>query len=172
MVNVLKSGKENGVPSNDLYGALYFHLRKEFVEFSRRLRTMNLQFTLIDNEDFKQLPKLLAENGAVSCKFDRIDVTAVTEKHSENMGLAFKLFGPLLKPVEVNPHAALITLICGYEQCRNRSLKQALDESQAQWVSLGDVIKQIFPDPEPSRERSMTDPYILRCTKIQTQLTD
>lgn len=169
--SVLRSGRENSVPSNDLYGALYLYLRKEFVQFAKKLATTNIKFTMINCRDFNLLPRTLANQPTASRGFDRIDATAITSQDISILDWVLRVFGRLLKPPEINKHATLITYGSNYDEYINRSAKQTKKENTAQMNSTNDIARRIYLDPEPTRSRNMSyDPYLFRLDEIKLYL--
>lgn len=58
---------------NDLYGGLFFHVRKLLVDFCAKLKTMKISFVLL-HKDAAELPKTLATDLQLTQLFDRIEV--------------------------------------------------------------------------------------------------
>ncbi|KAJ3506360.1 hypothetical protein NLJ89_g6911 [Agrocybe chaxingu] len=109
------SFKKYPLPSNDIYGALYFHLLAQFRLFASTLGKRELHFTLL-GEDARRipitLPKMLKDISPQ--KFDRVDVSNTSDICYIGTEGTLSILGDLLKPYKQNPHATLITLFLNY----------------------------------------------------------
>ncbi|KAI1097627.1 hypothetical protein F4804DRAFT_159157 [Jackrogersella minutella] len=93
-----------GPAKNDTYGKLYHYLVRLFSDFHRRLRSLTVHFQVL-HTDARVLPNHVSKR-----QFDRIDVNNITDKCYLGIDTTLEIFGPLLKPSNINPHATLITL--------------------------------------------------------------
>ncbi|KAI1807483.1 hypothetical protein F4811DRAFT_574433 [Daldinia bambusicola] len=97
-------GLKVGPAKNDIYGKLYFYLRQLFMDFHHRLRTLPVNFNLLQ-VDAKLLHSHLDEK-----RFDRIDMSSLADVFHLGVWDTLEVFGPLLQPKMVNQHATLIAL--------------------------------------------------------------
>lgn len=105
---VIVSGLYHGVPKEDLYGHLYFHVRDQCELFC-----YNLAKTIVDfhfyNQDVTHLRSVLKDTLSphVDSGFDRIDASTI----ADTIGIQRTLLalGPLLQTPEQKPDAVLIT---------------------------------------------------------------
>jgi hypothetical protein len=103
---VLQSGKKHGVAPNDIYGALYFHLKDELTSFSRRMDHFNIEISvtcldamkLEDNIQHLGFPTFLKPG------FDRIETSNLCD--SVGISSVIERLGGLL-----NRRAADATLL-------------------------------------------------------------
>ncbi|CAA7262883.1 unnamed protein product [Cyclocybe aegerita] len=109
------SSKKYSLPSNDIYGALYFHLLAQFRLFASMLGKRELHFTLL-GEDARRIPTTLPKllKNISPQKFDRVDVSNTSDICYIGIEGTLSILGDLLKPCKQNPHATLITLFLNY----------------------------------------------------------
>ncbi|KAI0162352.1 hypothetical protein GGR57DRAFT_490006 [Xylariaceae sp. FL1272] len=88
--------------SKDIYGQLYYYLKRLFAVFHAQLQSKASSFTLL-NVSVMDLPKKLAGK-----RFDRVDVSNVGDVLGFQPTL--RTFGSLLQPQLANPHATLVML--------------------------------------------------------------
>ncbi|KAI1118712.1 hypothetical protein F5Y14DRAFT_461550 [Nemania sp. NC0429] len=93
-----------GPATNDVHGKLHFYLRDLFGSLHCRIRSSPVTFELL-RVDAIALPISLAGK-----QFDRIDVGNICDTDYLGIETTLATFRPLLQPLSVNPHAALITL--------------------------------------------------------------
>ncbi|KAK6202237.1 hypothetical protein LQW54_008950 [Pestalotiopsis sp. IQ-011] len=151
-----------GVPRNDLYGKLFFHVRGLFEKFIVRLQSLKVDFEihLCKGAD---LPKQIA-----GIRFDRI--VAPNLGHSSTMGLQRMLntFSPLLKSPTDNPHATLIDVhssiqqqITDFDSCsmcnpeHSMALRVTLTKPDRLKKFSEDVFLHLTPPIGPSFEEGM-----------------
>lgn len=101
---VIAAGKRHEINVNDIYGCLFFYLKDEFEEFSRRIERFNINIQLTQF-DARILPKMapLMKQFSEGC-FDRIE----TSNLADYIGPAevIDICAPLLN--RRNKHAALL----------------------------------------------------------------
>ncbi|KAL4268876.1 MUB1/samB family protein [Pleurotus pulmonarius] len=101
-VSVSSTGKEHGLDPGDIYGALFFHTKKEFMTFAQRVRRQRISIfvTLFDAID---LPSHLSPGLLPFEKFDRIETSNLCD---------FVGFIPILDKwhnlLKPTPHATLL----------------------------------------------------------------
>jgi len=99
---IIDTGKAHGAHPEDIYGCLYFFLRKELRTFASRLRTFSSSFTVLSGNACR-LPRVIHENSLSefklpsSIKFDRIDVSNILDANYVGLRDVLTLWGPLLK---------------------------------------------------------------------------
>ena len=110
----------------DMYGSLFFYLRKLLLQFCRRIRSSDVDLQIF-HVNALELPNLLKGRGQASCSFDRIEVcftfytfgfrnpnawqvSNITDRGYVGPGATLSTFGPLLKPASENPKATLLAL--------------------------------------------------------------
>lgn len=112
---VMESGKRHGTTRDDILGCLYFHVREQLQEFSRRMHRFKLNFVLRAN-DAVALAKDI-QSGTVSrlpkrITFDRIECSNITDKNYVGVPRLLEAWGSLLSPT--NPHAAILGLFMNW----------------------------------------------------------
>jgi hypothetical protein len=101
---VSKYGKDFGVPSNDIYGALFFYIRKQMLDFISQLgkHKVTIYLSCVDAEVFKSV-----------VRFDRITVSNICDECYLGIAKVLHIFAPLLNS-EANPESTLITLFMNW----------------------------------------------------------
>ncbi|KAK0466665.1 hypothetical protein IW261DRAFT_1346445 [Armillaria novae-zelandiae] len=107
---MFNAGKAHGTTEEDLIGCLFFHVKGQLVEFSKRLRRFHIQIYAFD-KDARQLPKTLKSDPAFPQGFDRIEVSNITDKTYVGVSVLSD-WGPLLN--KTNAHAAIIGLFMNW----------------------------------------------------------
>ncbi len=96
------------VPTEDIYGHLYFYIREQLETFCEKLSNTMVDFHFY-SQDLPDLPRVLKEtlHPFSTSSFDRIDASTI----ADTIGVEATLLalGPLLKSPEQNPHAVLLT---------------------------------------------------------------
>ena len=92
-----------GPAKQDANGQLHHYLKRLFMNFHQSLRSKPVSFQL-HHVDAKILNKTLTGK-----KFDRIEVSNISDGHYLGIGKTLEIFGPLLRSPSANPHATLIT---------------------------------------------------------------
>jgi hypothetical protein len=164
--DVMASSEKLGLPKNDIFGALYFHLIPQFEQFSRRLQKDELNLTLL-SVDARKLESALV--GSVSKHhikaFDRIDVSNIVDRCYVGIHDTLDLLGRLLKTRAENPHAALITLFMNYHEEQGFKVppdSQAMDRE----------VKEIMKLMSVSKPRDQSDPVLLKVLEWRGYLQD
>ncbi|PBK87152.1 hypothetical protein ARMGADRAFT_939469 [Armillaria gallica] len=107
---MFNAGKAHGTTEEDLFGCLFFYVKDQLVEFSKRLRRFKIQIYVSD-EDARQLPKTLNSHSTFPQSFDRVEASNITDKNYVGMSVLSD-WGPLLN--KANPHAAIIGLFMNW----------------------------------------------------------
>ncbi len=107
---MFNAGKAHGTTEEDLFGCLFFYVKDQLVEFSKRLRRFKIQIYVSD-EDARQLPKTLNSHSMFPQSFDRVEASNITDKNYVGMSVLSD-WGPLLN--KANPHAAIIGLFMNW----------------------------------------------------------
>jgi hypothetical protein len=110
MDKVLESGRANGIPKNDLYGALYHHVRGVVRRFCQKLSVLQVSFEMCQC-DAGYLNQLMASHGRhfYQYRFDCIDLSNITDSMYKGTKIVSS-FAPFLKPMTENPHATILCL--------------------------------------------------------------
>ncbi|KAL4922141.1 hypothetical protein BDW62DRAFT_217950 [Aspergillus aurantiobrunneus] len=93
-----------GPATADLYGKLFFYLRKTFEDFLVRLRGSKVSFTLYQHDVTSLVEQL--DTGT----FSRIEVSNISDAHWFGIHRTLNAFVPFLQHPKDNPHATLVTL--------------------------------------------------------------
>ncbi|PBK65733.1 hypothetical protein ARMSODRAFT_1022167 [Armillaria solidipes] len=107
---VVKAGKEHGTTADDLMGGMFFYVKDQLVEFSKRLRRFKIHIYSYD-KDAKDLPTVLRSDMSSPKTFDRIETSNITDKNYVGLSI-LSHWGPLLNGA--NPHAAIIGLFMNW----------------------------------------------------------
>lgn len=113
--DVVKSGALHDADPEDLNGCLFFHLRDQFIECSRRLKLFKIKFALYSQHLASigfLLGSPLQEISALHRGFDRVEVTDRADDSHQGIGgfkLIAKSFAQILDPT--NKHATLIVTL-------------------------------------------------------------
>lgn len=110
MEEVLESGRRFHVPQQDLYGNLNYHVREKLEATCQRLQKHKVSIYLFGLDIPDLPPRLKTVFPEQTCMSDRIDVASLAERDSFGLALTLNTLGPLLKPVDMNPKAALIAI--------------------------------------------------------------
>ena len=105
MKRVLSSNPYD-VPANDLYGRLYFYIVDKMTEFVALIKTKKLKFHMFCADAKDLMPKLRG------IKFDRIDVSNISDENYVGLDCVIKLSKPLLN--NANSNAKLITTLMNW----------------------------------------------------------
>jgi hypothetical protein len=89
---------------NDVYGEIFFYVRKVLMQFCKRLQTGKVSFQAL-NVDAKTLD-VSSTNERI--RFDRIETSNIADQNYIGYTAAIKTFVPLLKDKLENPHATLL----------------------------------------------------------------
>lgn len=95
----------SGAASADIYGKLYFYLRKMLSSFLTRLRSLEKALFKFFEVDVAALPDVLGP-----ASFARIDVSNISDYGWVGIHRTLAYTIPLLQSTVDNPHATLITL--------------------------------------------------------------
>ncbi|KAK0475690.1 hypothetical protein EDD18DRAFT_1265999, partial [Armillaria luteobubalina] len=144
---MFNAGKAHGTTEEDLIGCLFFYVKDQLVEFSKRLRRFKVQIYASD-KDARQLPKTLKSHPAFPQSFDRIEVSNITDKNYVGMSVLSD-WGPLLN--KTNPHAAIIGLFMNWHLWKKSA--NYLSSS----VGFNDAMKRMSACP--SAGFSPTNPF-------------
>ena len=108
--DILKSGRAHGVPKNDVYGAVYHHVRDVVHRFCERLQKLDISFEMNQCNAW-YLNEHMATDGRHFCsyRFDRIDLSNITDSMYLGSNI-ISSFAPFLKSPAENPHATILTL--------------------------------------------------------------
>ncbi|KAF8860575.1 hypothetical protein BDZ45DRAFT_619601 [Acephala macrosclerotiorum] len=94
---------------NDLYGGMALHVVHNLTEFCHNLQIYPIRFQLFQL-DARALPSMIKEIGLPDNRFDRIEVSNITDLCHLGPAATLSTFGPMLKRKAQNPYATLITL--------------------------------------------------------------
>ncbi|EEB91556.1 hypothetical protein MPER_10064, partial [Moniliophthora perniciosa FA553] len=89
---VIKVGKEHGTTEEDIMGCLFFYVKDQLLEFSKRLRRFRTAITMYD-QDAATLPASLPPHLR---RFDRIEASNVMDKKYLGVDKVLRSWGPLL----------------------------------------------------------------------------
>lgn len=92
-----------GPAKQDIYGQLYYYLKRLFMDFHQHLRSKPVSFEL-HHVDARNLGKKLRGR-----EFDRIDVSNICDKAYLGIYTTLATFSPLLPNPSTKAHATLIT---------------------------------------------------------------
>ncbi|KAF4538213.1 uncharacterized protein LTHEOB_10983 [Lasiodiplodia theobromae] len=93
---------------HDIHGGVFFLVRDVLIDFCTKVQTMKVSFVLLHTEA-ANLPNTLAKDYHMTHSFDRIEVSNATDE--QYLGLdCLRIFTPLLRPLNENPYATLMTL--------------------------------------------------------------
>ena len=109
--SVFASGKAHGTSEEDIFGCLFFHVKDQLIEFSKRLRRFKINIFLSDVEA-TSLPKVLAKAAVCPTVFDRIEVSNIVDSNYVGVPRVLSTFGPLLNPE--NKSAAIVGLFMNW----------------------------------------------------------
>ena len=87
---VLESGARAKVPENDLFGAMFLHVREKLSQFVDKLDRLKISFHLYDKDAIK-----LARDLDVS-SFLRVDVSNIVDDHHVGLERVVNHWAPLL----------------------------------------------------------------------------
>ncbi|KAK0202289.1 hypothetical protein DFS33DRAFT_1434619 [Desarmillaria ectypa] len=104
---MFNAGKAHGTTEEDLIGCLFFYVKDQLVEFSKRLRKFKIQVYSFD-QNTRELPKSLKIYPTFLQSFDRVDVSNITDKSYIGMSILSD-WGPLLN--KAKSHAAIIGIL-------------------------------------------------------------
>ncbi len=108
------AGMAHCTTEDDLMGCLFFYVKDQLVEFSKRLRRFKIKIYSFD-QDPTDLPETLKSHASLPQNFDRVEVSNLIDiKRAGIVILAF--WGPLLN--KANPHAAIIGLFMNWTMSR------------------------------------------------------
>ncbi|KAG7443862.1 uncharacterized protein BT62DRAFT_934454 [Guyanagaster necrorhizus] len=132
MDEIFKAGKDHGTTEDDLMGCLFFYVKDQLVEFSKRLRRFKVQIYSF-NQDARDLPRTLKIHASFPKSFDRIEVSNIVDKNYVGMSVLSD-WGPMLN--KSNPHAAIIGLFmnwpawkeAGNALCSSTATSRALEK--------------------------------------------
>ncbi|PPQ79343.1 hypothetical protein CVT26_007458 [Gymnopilus dilepis] len=99
--SVIEAGRTCGAQVEDIYGCLYFYLSAQLQQFTRRLRTFNLSFTMT-SFDARAVPAGIHKgvfakyNLPPSVRFDRIEVSNILDANYVGLDGVLTNWGPLL----------------------------------------------------------------------------
>ncbi|KIO27775.1 hypothetical protein M407DRAFT_72707, partial [Tulasnella calospora MUT 4182] len=114
-LDVEKTRKEKGLPEEDYFGALFFHIKQELMDFITRARQFNL-FVLLFSVDLTLLPQVLDVTmefeGRPKLMFDRVETSNVMD--SIGPSSIISAWGPRLN--RKNPNAALLLYSMNYSR--------------------------------------------------------
>ena len=96
------------VPKNDLYGRLYFYIVDKMKSLVKLIKSGKLKFIMYKMNAIDLMPKLQKEG----IKFDRIDVSNISDENYVGLKKCLALSAPLLK--KQNLHAKLITTLMNW----------------------------------------------------------
>ncbi|KAF2800286.1 hypothetical protein K505DRAFT_382762 [Melanomma pulvis-pyrius CBS 109.77] len=100
------------VAKEDMLGSLFFMVRDLLLAFCRRVQTFKIKFRLYAL-DARDLPTKLNRWNEELGMFDRIEVSNISDLAYVGPALCLWEFAPLLKPLSMNPHAAILFLFQG-----------------------------------------------------------
>lgn len=122
---ILAGKVKHGIPKEDLYGHLHFHVRDKLEAFGRRIADLQIRFNLYCM-DAAALPNVLP-----TCpRFDRVEVANMTDLPYLGLNTTLTVCGPLLKSPDENPHATLITMFMNAAELAERDLGQVYTRRQ------------------------------------------
>lgn len=107
---VVKAGRAHGTTDDDLMGGMFFYVKDQLVEFSKRLRKFKVHIYSYD-KDARDLPAILKRDVSSPKSFDRIETSNITDKNYVGLSILSD-WGPLLN--EANPNAAIIGLFMNW----------------------------------------------------------
>ncbi|KAG9026914.1 hypothetical protein FS837_004468 [Tulasnella sp. UAMH 9824] len=112
-LDVEKTRKERGLPEEDYFGSLFFHIKHELMDFITRARRFKLSVHLF-SVDLLHLPQVLdiTIRGAQRLTFDRVETSNVMD--SIGPSAIISEWGPRLN--RKNPHAALLLYSMNYSR--------------------------------------------------------
>ncbi|KAL8828964.1 MAG: hypothetical protein Q9191_002288 [Dirinaria sp. TL-2023a] len=134
----------------DMNGLLYFHVRGLLEKFCQRIQSPSASASSFQTH-FK-LSSLeiaaFAQNiprDAPFLGFDRIDVGNLGDENNVGIRSTLSLFGPLLKPRELNPHATIITLfLTAIDSAERASPSGGGDEEEAHKTLFREQMQLVF----------------------------
>ncbi|KAK0488270.1 hypothetical protein EDD18DRAFT_1291619 [Armillaria luteobubalina] len=157
---MFNAGKVHGTTEEDLIGCLFFYVKDQLVEFSKRLRRFKIQIYVFD-EDARQLPRTLRSHPAFPQSFDRIEVSNITDKNYVGMSVLSD-WGPLLN--KTNPHAAIIGLFMNWHVWKQSA--HFLPSS----VAFKDAMKRMSTCPSAGFSLTNSFPLDRKVTKMTKSL--
>lgn len=158
---MFNAGKALGTTEEDLIGCLFFYVKEQLVEFSKRLRRFKMQIYVSD-KDARQLPKTLKSRPTFPQSFDRVEVSNIVDKNYVGMSVLSD-WGPLLN--KANPHAAIIGLFMNWHIWK----KSANYMSSS--VSFNDAMKRMSSCPSAGFSPSGLFPLDRKVTEMMKTLT-
>ncbi|PBK64333.1 hypothetical protein ARMSODRAFT_918507, partial [Armillaria solidipes] len=158
---MFNAGKAHGTTEEDLIGCLFFYVKDELVEFSKRLRRFKIQIYASD-EDARQLPKTLNSHPTFPQNFDRVETSNITDKNYVGMSVLSD-WGPLLN--KANPHAAIIGLFMNW-----RLWKKSADFLSSS-VAFNDAMKRMSSCPSVGFSPTNLFPLNQKVTEMMKTLT-
>ncbi|KAI9689028.1 MAG: hypothetical protein M1822_000765 [Bathelium mastoideum] len=160
-----------GNATNDIYGSLYFHVRKHLVAFCMRIRSgTKIRFSVL-NEDALRLPELSSETSpdrGTVVRFDRIECANIADERWLGIECTLNTFAPMLKSRTENKHATLITLFINALVTVEEHLKYADMQKELE------ALKTYLGDPFLSRPmmRNVNNPEFLRLSAARALVRD
>lgn len=123
--DVIASGHRHGVPANDLYGHLYFHVRDLLLTFVAKCRhhTVHITLTAADASD---LASFAARQRIV---YDRVYVSNLVDDNYLGTERVLLEWMPLLRPT--NPASSLVALFQNWAALSGNQLQDKHQELQA-----------------------------------------
>lgn len=135
----------------DMYGSLFFYLRKLLLQFCHQFRNSNVDLQLFQ-VDALELPSLLKRGGQANYSFDRIEVSNITDRGYLGLELTLSIFGPLLKPRSQNPKATLLALFLNaiHEESYGASVIASLESDKDRICRYLPLTREVLANARPS----------------------
>lgn len=109
MQEMIESGLRHGASDQDIYGCLFFYVKEQYAEFSRRIRDFKVEIT-VTAMDASVLASMIRTNQFDSFPpgcFDRIETSNIADQTYVGIATVLSDWGPLLN--KLNKHATLLT---------------------------------------------------------------
>ncbi|KAK0445948.1 hypothetical protein EV421DRAFT_1734578 [Armillaria borealis] len=147
------AGMAHGTTEDDLMGCLFFYVKDQLVEFSKRLRRFKIKIYSFD-QDPTDLPETLESRASLPQNFDRVEVSNLVD-----IGIVIlAVWGPLLN--KANPHAAIIGLFMNWTMSREAG--NALSSETATSLAMQRMAAcpyATLPSPDPFPGTTMDWPF-------------
>ncbi|CZR65732.1 uncharacterized protein PAC_15632 [Phialocephala subalpina] len=150
---------------NDLYGGLALHIVHNLTEFCHNIQLYPLRFQLFQ-VDARALPNMVRDIGLPDTRFDRIEVSNITDLCHLGPAATLSTFGPMLKRKAQNPHATLLTL---FINAVHESITP-LDEIGGLQADLKKVMRYIPFSPNMMRDK--TSPQMIKVIEARMMFRD
>ncbi|KAJ1328217.1 hypothetical protein MN608_07553 [Microdochium nivale] len=154
----------SGQATADLYGKFCKHIRNTLKSFLHRLDSLQAANLTIMHLDAVKLPDFLGE----SDRFDRIEVSNISDCGYVGPHQTVGLLSPLLQSHAINPHATLITLFMNAVD-ENRNEQDQILEVSPSSLTIKTLTKYM---PPTRRLANNNDPDIFKFTSAMGYVTN